>query len=381
MIKHIGLVVAAVALVVLGYFSSLAVQSFSSKPASSGMAGGKGAYGKGKPTSRPASGMTSVEVAPAVVAAIRERISGSGFLRPEREVQIVARTEGEIEKISFEAGTEVPEGADLCHIDERALSIAVTTARLERDQAQVEFLRFKELLGAASDKEQKDAKFAQDVAGTRFAQAKLELTYAKPTAPFAGVIVKRSVELGQHVRPGDELFVIADFEPLRLNLFFPESDVLRIKSGQRVEMRRDRLSEIVTIGRVSRVSPVVDESSLTVEVVIDFSDAPASVRPGTFGVVDIITRTVENACLVPKSALRRDDDGEYVMRVRDNVAQRVSVTTGYRDDSILQLREGIAAGDLVVVQGGRDLRDGGSVSIHRQVPVRLDPLTVVPDSK
>ncbi|MCA8960443.1 MAG: efflux RND transporter periplasmic adaptor subunit [Planctomycetes bacterium] len=381
---HGGLVLAALSLVALGYFGSIAVDSFSEEPDGSSFVpgGGPGASGAypssgatSRPTSRPA---TSVEVAPAALAGIRERTSGSGVLRPEREVRIVARTDGQIEQLFFEEGQEVEADQELCHIDERALSIAKATARIERDQAIAEHERFVELLErrAASDKEEQDARFAMERAETRLQQASLELGYAKPRAPFAGTVVQRSVEIGQQVSPGDEICVIADFDPLRLSLFLAESEVAEVEEGQRVELRRSRDSDIVTVGQVERVSPIVDESSLTVEVTIDFGGAPSTLRPGSFAVVDIITRTVRDATLIPKAALRKDERGIFVFRIRDDRAQRVEVSVGYQDDAVAQVREGIEPGDLVVVQGGRDLSDGAAVSIHREVPVRLDPLTV-----
>ena len=179
-------------------------------------------------------------------------------------------------------------------------------------------------------------------------------------------------------RAGDALFVIADFDPLLMRLYLPESEVIAVAVGQSVELRADRDSEVVAFGKVDRISPVVSQQSLTVEVMVSFEEIPPRMRPGSFGRVDIITRSLEDVLLVPRAAvLRGKGTPPHLFRVVESGrVQRLEVVTGYQDESVVQIMEGLVAGDLVVVVGHRELEDGTPVQVYREVPVPIDPLSV-----
>lgn len=343
----------------------------------------------GTPTSRPATVPVSpaapVVVAPVLRATIRERVSGTGVLTAVREVTVSARIEGVVETVDVEEGDTLLEGAPLCAIDEAALRIAERQARIEHEYAQAEHQRLTALHGesraAVSGKELETAHLAVERAEIARARAALDLTYARPHAPFDGTIVKRHIHQGQAVRPGDALFTIADFDPLQVSLYLPEREVLRVSVGQPAELRAERGAGVLASGAVLRISPVVDRATLTVEVLVSFPRPPSSVRPGAFGRVDLITRTHPDTLLVPRSALLRATGAPPVLfRVTpDACAQRLAVETGYEDEAVVEITGAqLAPDDLVIVEGQRDLEDGARVQIHRETETRGNPLSVLP---
>ena len=382
MIRFLGTALAAVALLVCGFFIRDGLQwagiiePKEDKPAA-GMPrpGGGGAPG-GYPAGDAAA--VSVEIAPATLRTVRERVRGSGILEPAREVVIHARVEGEVEELPFEEGREVEAGVSLCSIDEAPLRLAEEIARIERDQSVRNFERLEELLASRSvtPQEVEEARFAKERAEAAHARAALDLEHARPAAPFAGTIVDRAIELGETVRVGDPLFTIADFRPLRVRLFLPESVVDPIHVGQIAELRSSRGGAVLTRGTVERVSPVVDRTSLTVEVLVHFEFAAGSVRPGSFAHVDIITRTEEDVVLVPTRALLRDGGETILYQIDGERAHRTVVLTGYEDESVVQIREGVAPGAKVVVEGARELSDNAAVQIYREVDPPVETVTV-----
>ncbi|MEE8143170.1 MAG: efflux RND transporter periplasmic adaptor subunit [Planctomycetota bacterium] len=385
MLKKLAWVAGCAALFALGFFVHLAggLLGGGSGAGSASRSGGPPGRWPGRlaaqPTSRPSAEMVPVEVAPVLQSTIRERVSGSGLLEAERQVTIVARVEGEVESLAVEEGDSVQEGQELCGIEEEALQIAQVIARIERDQAAAEHQRMQDLLTrkAASPKEVDDARFAMERAKAAFDEALLRRSYSRPRAPFTSIVVRRSVEKGQHVRPGDALFVIADFDPLLLRIHLPEREVASVAVGQAVELRPERAAPVTTVGKVERISPVVDRESLTVEVTTTFEDVPSRLRPGSFGRVDILTRTLKDVILVPRAALLREDGITHLFRVVEgNRVQRVNVGTGYEDEAVVQIHEGLSPGDLVVVSGHRDLQDGALIRVYREVPIPIDPLSV-----
>ncbi|MFN0059090.1 MAG: efflux RND transporter periplasmic adaptor subunit [Planctomycetota bacterium] len=315
------------------------------------------------------SASTAVEIASAIQEVVYERVAASGAVAPEREVQILARVEGQVETLAIEEGQTIAADATLCEIERASLALAERAAAIERDHTAATFQRQLELAGfkAASDQQIDDARYAKERAAAAHDEAELRLAYSQPRAPFAGTVVKRFIEIGQQVRPGDALFTLADFEPLLLRVYLPDHAVAQVAVGQSVLLYRDRDSDSVGTGRVERVSPVVDRTSLTVEVTLTFPGVAPGLRPGSFCYAEIVTRTLESAILVPRAALRRDADETAVLRVReDNHVQRVLVKVGYEDELYAQVLSDIAPGDQVVVEGGRDLKDGDKVSIHRR---------------
>lgn len=408
MLRKLFVGVAAIGLVGLGYFLSLSFQTLQGKkPGGPPGAMGPGAPGGGaamtgggptsRPTSQPAQAPT-VEVAQLVERNIRERVVGNGVILPDREVEVIARVEGMIESIHVEAGQSVTDETVLCRIDERALLLAVTSATTDSEEAKKSLETMSQLRqrNAATQQEYEAALFRSQRTQALLDEANLRLSYARPKSPFVGVVTHRHVEEGQHVRPGDLMFAVADFSPLRMRIFLPERDVARVEVGQDVELRRETTGPVLTVGRVERISRVVDRESLTVEVTLEF-DYDGSVdgfRPGSFARVDIITRRHPRSLVVPRGAVREDSKGRpFVFRVdrESKKLQKIPVEARFRDDRIVAVvtrrdpaagyddaLAPLAAGDAIVVVGARNLQAGSRVTIYREVDVVIDPLTEEP---
>lgn len=384
--QRIPLLIGAVAILAIGYFLG---SSFSSggDNSSSGRSdrwgrgsGGPRQWGNDYPQGRPtASDEVPVELVSCKLMKIRERVSSSGLLEPEREVTILARVEGEVEEVLVEEGQEIEEGTTLCSIDQEELRIAEKLARIEFEQAKRNFDRLAGLLEtkSTSPQEVEDARAALDRSEANHQRAMLDLSHSQPHALFGAMVVNREIEPGQAVRVGDPLFTIADLSPLRIRLQLPESQITEIEVGQSCELRSERTSDIVSVGEVERISPVVDRESLTVEVLVRFEDAADLVRPGSFAHVEIITRVLENALLVPRNAVLREAGISQVFRIVGGIAHKVEVVTGYEDEGVIEIREGLEPGDEVATDGNRDLQDRSKVVIYRRVPqVEEEPLTV-----
>ncbi|NCF99636.1 MAG: efflux RND transporter periplasmic adaptor subunit, partial [Planctomycetia bacterium] len=179
----------------------------------------------------------------------------------------------------------------------------------------------------------------------------------------------------------DELFTYADFEPLRVRIFLPESEVTDIEKGQRCVLRTESDGPILTEGVIERISPVIDRTSLTVEVLVVFPEAAVNLRPGAFVHIDVITRTLENRMIIPRKALALRGNRSVVFRLLDDeTVQEVEVITGFENDSIVVIEEGLGIGDRLVVQGIDKLKDRSKVSVYRSIPVEVDELTVEPMS-
>ena len=334
---------------------------------------------KQAPTSRP----DGVPVVTAAVSleSLQDRLAGTGVLEAEREVTIIARVDGEVKEFAFEEGARVEAGSALCVIDEEPLEIALRAAKIDLDYNRTEYERLNRLAessrSAVTTKEVDDARVAFQRAEIAFQEAKLRRSYAQPKSPFAGVVIERMVEKGSYVRAGDELIRLGDLEPLLLRVHLPERDIARIAVNQSVELRSQAdgdSDERITEGRVLRVSPIVDRESLTVEVVTSFEAVPSDLRPGSFGRIAIITRVHNDVILIPRGAIVRSEETNETFAYRitaEQRAERVPLTVGFESDAVVEAKDSdLKAGDIVVVDGSRTVKEGDRVHEYRRLQGR-----------
>ncbi|MGE4618939.1 MAG: efflux RND transporter periplasmic adaptor subunit, partial [Planctomycetota bacterium] len=274
-----------------------------------------------------------VEVTSSLLAVIRERIRSSGILEPEREVTLLSRVEGTVDSVMVEEGAQVKDGNILCAIDQEELRIATQVSEIELKQAKASLDRLEGLAEtrSATGQEVENARFAFQKAKASHDRALIDLGHSQPKALFDGVIIRRRIEPGQYVRVGDELFAFADFEPLRVRLYLPESEVVDVEKGQRCVLRTESDGPILAEGTISRISPVVDRESLTVEILVSFPDAAVRLRPGSFVHVDIITRILDNRIVIPRKALVDSEGRSIVFRLLEDgeTVQEIEVVPGY----------------------------------------------------
>jgi membrane fusion protein (multidrug efflux system) len=197
--------------------------------------------------------------------------------------------------------------------------------------------------------------------------AQLELSYTRVSSPLAGRIVRRLVDLGANVSPGTPLFEVMDVEPLLARVHIPAKRMGFVRVGQSVEIRLEGGEEPLE-GDVSLVSPIVDPATGTVKVTVEIRDYPPGTRPGDFARVRIVTDRHEGAVLVPSRAIFEEQGESVLYVVEEDQAVRRVVRPGYVDEDRTEILEGVRPGELVVVKGQRQLREGARVEILEGPP-------------
>ena len=194
------------------------------------------------------------------------------------------------------------------------------------------------------------------------AQAKLDLSRAEVRAPFSGFVTLRTVNIGQRLKPNDNLFNLGAFSPLFADVHLSEKDTRAVRSGQAATIRLGSDDTASVQGRVERISPTVDQASGTVKVTVAMEPQPGF-RPGAFVRVEIRTDTKTDAIVIPKRALIEEDGQNYVYVANNNTAKRTKVALGYQREGMVEIREGVAAGQKVVVAGQGALKEGGKIKV------------------
>jgi RND family efflux transporter MFP subunit len=185
------------------------------------------------------------------------------------------------------------------------------------------------------------------------------------TAPITGVITEKLVEAGHAVGNQTRLFTIADVSTLVVRVRVSELDVVQIRQGDHVDVALDAFPGQLLAGRVRRIFPVADPTNrlVPVEVALEGTDARTA-RPGFLARIAFALGTKENVRLVPASAIVNDGGGNMAVYVVENdIATRRAVRTGVTSEGRVEIVDGVETGEIVVVTGTNNLRDGVAVRI------------------
>jgi HlyD family secretion protein len=309
---------------------------------------------------------------------IERIVVATGTIEPVKEVEVRPRVPGIVQRILVEENDEVVEGQPLVEIERELLEAQVEEARAALDEARVqrrfaqgELGRARELEGGGVSSKQSledmQARFDRASAGVAKAEAQLknlstQLSYAHVVSPLAGRVLAIHVEEGNAVSPvtavtgGTLLLSLAATSTLHLDGMVDENEVSRIAVGQPARIRTEAFPERVFQGRVREIAPLGDrvQNVTYFKVEIEVTDPDAHrLRPRMSGDADIVTEVVSDAIVVPETALHYRGDEVFVQSPGDadgDGGGERPVRVGIVDGKRVQILEGLAEGDAVVLQ-------------------------------
>jgi membrane fusion protein (multidrug efflux system) len=286
-------------------------------------------------------------------------------LEAERWVGVVSRTQGRAEELLAEEGDQVREGQVLVRLDKKELSLQVQQAQVVLEQTRSAHERTQALFARqlVSQEEADAARHQFESAQVALEEARLNLAYADIAAPIAGTVMQRAVELGDLVRPNQEIFAVADLEPLLARIHVPEKRMRQIREGQEARITIDAFPEQVFSSSVRMINPGVDPQSGTVKVTLEIPSQRGGLRPGMFATVRIITEEHPQALLIPKKALILETDEDDVFALVEGKARRTRVELGFADGEQVEVLSGLDEGMEVITVGQEGLRDGAAVRV------------------
>ena len=333
-------------------------------------ASGDPAVGAEERTSRP----PAVEVYVAEVADVPRVIRAPANISAEATVSVFPRQAGVIREVFREEGVRVEEGEVLASLDDEEwrLQERQARARLESLLEQISRARALAAQDLISPQEVDNVRADSVVATAEVGIAALRVRNANISSPISGTVTHRFVERGSQVGASDESFRIATVENLQIRVAIPERESARIQVGQHVDIIPQGEARSSGSGFVSRVRPVVDPESGTVEVTVAIAPESAlRFRPGQFVTASILVDVLESRILVPRGAVLSGRSQESVFVVRDGIVHLTPIVSGVSQGDLLEISGGVAQGDTIVVTGGTNLVDGAPVRIAE---IRRAPL-------
>jgi len=311
-----------------------------------------------------------VKVIEVATGPISSYITSSATVDTEQQVEVFSKATGICAEMIVEEGDKVSKGQTLARLDDSQPRLAEIQARVNRDKLAASLKRAEQMLkdDLLSDEEYEEVRYRFTAADAEWGMARIRLEDTVITAPISGTVARRNVRLGMNVNPSISLFRIVDFESLITTVFVPEIDMRNLGIGQKVIVTADAVPNTEFEGQIKRISPVVDPMSGTVKVTVDLSGTSHELVPGIFIRVKILVDVHENAVILPRRALLKEEERAHVFVVKDGLASEVELTTGYADGDRVEVLQGLEAGDMVVVDGQSRLRDGTMVRLIEQLP-------------
>ena len=313
---------------------------------------------------------------------VGKTVTASGPLGARRDQPVgIAGQGGRVIRVLVDAGSWVRAGQVLAVIDRsvQAQQAAQQAAQIEAAKAQAalaqsDYDRAIALQGRGFiSKAEIDAKkAARDAANAqvRVAQAQLGATRAQigqlnVVAPTSGLILARSVELGQIVSPGSgALFRLAENGQMEMRAQLAQQDLANVHVGMTAQVTPVGSTQSVT-GTVWQVAPVIDPQSRLGEVRIAIPYNPM-IRPGGYAEAKI-TAGSTTAPVLPQSAVLSDENGNYVYIIDSkNEVVRRPIKIGTVNDRGVTIAEGLSGNEAVVLSAGPFLNPGQKVNPHRE---------------
>jgi HlyD family secretion protein len=323
------------------------------------------------------SAIPTVSVTEVGVSAVPSTISIIGTIAARYDMPIgVEGDGGRVTAVYVEAGDHVKQGQVLAHLNNSVLEPQVTNleaaldqARAEADLAQAEYQRAQAVgsSGALSAEETQRRKSSAvtaashvKVAAAQLEEAKARLARADVRAPANGVLLTRSVEVGQTAMPGgDALFRLSKDGETELRGQVAEQDLPLLKIGQLVDVKLTGTSKVYQ-GRIRLLGAVIDPATRLGTAKVELTPDP-NLRPGAFARAEVTVSNAERAVL-PQTAVLNDDMGSYVLIVnaQGKVERRAVRVTGMVASGVT-IADGINPKDQIVTSAGAFLQEGETV--------------------
>jgi RND family efflux transporter MFP subunit len=315
-----------------------------------------------------------------------QAISLPGSLQGAVQAPIAARASGYLKRWTHDIGSRVAKGELLAEIDTPEIDQQLGQAVAARDQAAAslnlaqttvdrwEALRRKDVVSQQELEERRSA-VVQQRANLAAAEANVQRlrqteAFRRVTAPFAGVITRRNVDVGDLIDAGAgrPLFVLAQTDPLKVTVNVPQSAAQRVKPGQAVVVTQAELPGRRFAGTVARTAGAIDPATRAMQVDVTLPNADGTLLPGAFVQV-ALPLPQARSLVVPNNALMFRPEGARVAAVdaQGRIALR-TVTLGRNFGDTVQVLEGVAESDRLVLNPSDSLADGDVVVVAPAAP-------------
>ena len=317
----------------------------------------------------------------------------TGYVVAQRKAAVSSKATGRLEVLNVEEGDRVNAGKIIAQLEnsdiKAALDLAVANlkkAQADSLEAALNFKRQTELLKSGASTrdvvEVATARYDAAIAGVqamranvKAAEVALENTLIR--APFNGTVLTKEADVGEMVAPfasssssRGAVVTMADMKSLEVEADVSESNIQRVKPNQPCEIILDAYPEFRYQGYVKKIVPTADRSRATVLTKVAFRNLDVRVLPEMSARVNFLPvekqkteESQEPALTVPKNAVTTRGNNRVVFKVVEDYVQEIPVTIGRELGTVTEIKDGLSAGDRVVLSPPGKLKSGDKVKL------------------
>jgi len=285
-------------------------------------------------------------------------------------VRIYPIVSGTVERVDVSLGDYVQRGqllATLLSTDITTFQRDYNVAKADLEVAEKNMTRSQELYnsGMMSEKDFAESRKDYTNAQSDFNEKKqiLELyggssdrldAMFRVVAPRSGYIVERNINEGTQIRTDNNtaIFTISDLKSVWIWANVHESDMAKVKEGDRVSVTTIAYPNKVFNGYIKKIGTMLDPASRVIRVRSELNNENGMLKPEMFATVTITSQTSENVLAVPQKALVLENNNYYIMReVGANTFEKVKVTIDRKFHDMAEITSGLTAGDKIIIEG------------------------------
>lgn len=346
-----------------------------------------------EPEAKAAPGVRTFEFAAGDLAELRREPLGraipiSGSMRPVLQATVRSKVAAEVARVHAREGERVAAGAPLASLDtadlrarHEAQSAAVAEARARLDLARKNQANNRALLEKsfisqnAYDSADNAVQVAQ--ANLRSAEAQAAITQraladAEIRAPFAGILAKRFVNVGDKLSPDMPVALVVDLAQMEMEAPIPVGEIPYVKVGQEIAFQVDGFAGRAFTGKVERINPAAEAGSRSISAFVTLPNADGALKGGMFASGTLTTRTGADVDVIPVAAVIEEGGQSYVHVVKDGKVERRTVILGAKNSErgVVAVREGLERGVPVITVKAEGLKPGANAVLKGSKPAK-----------
>jgi membrane fusion protein (multidrug efflux system) len=308
-----------------------------------------------------------------------------GTLRAVRGTDIAPQVPGVVAAIPFKSSEEVKKGDLLLQLDDTDDAAKLRALKASAELARLTYNRTRQLAqkGTVSQAALDSATASLRSIEAQVAEQQALVAKKRISAPFAGSIGIRLVDVGQYVTPGQKITTLQTLDPIYMDFSLPQQNLQQIKMGQKVSVVTDTFPDLSFDGEITGLDPKVDPQTRNVSVRAQVANPDHKLLPGMFATASISIGTPRSFVTLPQTAITYNPYGETVFLVKEGpagndgkptlIADQVFVVTGDTRGDQVAVVKGIEEGATVVTVGQIKLKNGTPLEINNEVKMPNNP--------
>lgn len=308
----------------------------------------------------------NIRVTTAAITTLENTSPLTGRLEPVEEVTLVPKAMGEVTGVYVELGQEVSKGTVLFELDKTQIATAFNQARASYNDAQANLSRMEALYkeGAVSLQQYEQAKTAYTIAKESYTAASDGMSNHVVTAPIDGYVTSINVDIGGIASQSMPAATIANIDKLVIDTSVSETVINKIKVGDKVNVIVSSVSDKPFSGTVTALSPAPAAGSLTYPMKVTLDNANVEIKPGMFAEVIIVSDRTADVIALPSGAVLIKSGKTVVATIENrNTIVFKDVVVGVDNGELAEIKSGVKAGDIVVVEGQYYLEENSEFNI------------------